>query len=66
MPMTPIERKVELLRAQVKMTDIARQLGVTIGHVSQVIAGNRRSPSVESAVADAIGKPVHRVFGDAA
>lgn len=66
MPMTPKERKIELLRADATMAEIARQLGLTIGHVSQVIAGKRRSPSVEQAVAAAIGKPVERVFGSRA
>lgn len=64
MPMTPKERKIELIKADKTMADIARQLGVTVSHVSQVVLGKRHSPSVEAAVAEAIGKPVTRVFGE--
>lgn len=62
MAMTPIDRKVELLRKGKSMSDIARALEVTPGHVSQVVAGERRSPRVEAAVAAAIGRPVQAVF----
>lgn len=62
MPMTPKERKIELMKADKTMAEIARQLGVTISHVSQVVLGKRRSPTVEAAVAEAIGKPVTKVF----
>jgi lambda repressor-like predicted transcriptional regulator len=66
MPMSPNDRKAELVRKAQTMTDIARQLGVSVSHVAQVVAGKRRSPSVERAVSEAIGKPVERVFGSAA
>lgn len=66
MPMTPKERKIELLKADATVSGIARQLGLSISHVSQVIAGKRRSPNVEAAVAEMIDKPVADVFGDAA
>lgn len=66
MTMTPNERKAELTRRGRKMREIATALDVTPSHVSQVIAGKRRSPSVEQAVAAAMGKPVAKVFGAAA
>jgi hypothetical protein len=66
MPMTPIEIKVELLRREVTLASIARELNVTDGHVSQVVSGKRRSPVVEAAVAKAIGRPVGDVFSAAA
>jgi transcriptional regulator with XRE-family HTH domain len=62
MAMTPLERKIELMRREVTMAAIARQLGVSKAHVSQVVAGLRRSPNVERAVAEAIGRPRARVF----
>lgn len=62
MPMTAKDRKIALLRRDVTMSAIARRLGVTTGHVSQVVAGRRRSPTVERAVAEAVGLPVGRVF----
>lgn len=60
--LTRIERKIALLRAGVTMTEIARDLGITVQHVSHVIAGKARSPRVEQAVAAAIGKPASQVF----
>lgn len=62
MPMTPMDRKVELMRREKKLTDIAKQLEVSVNHVSQVVAGKRRSPRVEEAVAQVLGKPVTQVF----
>jgi transcriptional regulator with XRE-family HTH domain len=62
MPMTPIEIKVELLRKGLTLAGIARDLNVSGAHVSQVVSGKRRSQVVERAVAEAIGKPVARVF----
>lgn len=66
MPMTPAERKAELVKNGTKIIDIAKALGVSQAHVSRVVKGERRSPTVEAAVADAIGKPVKKVFGAAA
>lgn len=44
------------------ITRIAVDLDVTVSHVSQVMKGVKRSPRVEAAIAQAIGKPVARVF----
>ncbi len=62
MPLSAKERKARLMLAGVTQTEIADRLGVTVMHVSHVIAGRRRSPRVEQAVADAIGSPPNRVF----
>lgn len=62
MPMTPLQRKVALMEKGVTFTEIAKQQGVTVQHVSHVNRGVRRSPSIEKAIADAIGKPIGRVF----
>lgn len=64
--MTPNERKAELVRNGRTMADIARELGCSIAHVSHVVAGRRRAPEVERAVAVAIGRPVTMVFEVAA
>ena len=63
MPMSPNDRKAELVRLGVTAAEIARTLGLARAHVSQVLAGSRRSPRVEAEVARVIGKPVERVFG---
>lgn len=60
--MAPNEIKAELVRREQTMTAIANELAVSPSHVAQVVAGKRRSPRVEEAIARAIGKPVGRVF----
>jgi lambda repressor-like predicted transcriptional regulator len=62
MPLSPNDRKAELVRRGVSMSEIARRLEVTPQHVSQVISGDRRSTPVEAAVAAAIGMAVAEVF----
>lgn len=62
MPLTPQDRKAELVRKGLSMSDVARQLDLSLNHVSKVIAGERRSPRVEQAVAELIGMPVTKVF----
>lgn len=60
--MSPLDRKIALLKRDTTLTAIASDLDVTVSHVSQVLAGKRRSPRVEQAVAELIGKPVSQVF----
>lgn len=62
MPLTPQDRKAELVRRGLTMSDVARSLGLSLNHVSKVIAGERRSPRVERAIAKRIGQPVESVF----
>lgn len=62
MPMRPRDRKAELVRAGVTQADIARQTGFSPAYVNDVIAGNRRSPAIEAAVAQAIQRPIDQVF----
>lgn len=62
MTMTPAERKAELMRRGVTQTAIAERLGVHLSHVGHVVNDRRRSVAVEQAIAEAIGKPVKKVF----
>ena len=62
MPLTALERKAQMVLKEVQQSDLAAQLGVTPSHVSMVVSGERRSPRVEQAIADAIGLPVAEVF----
>jgi transcriptional regulator with XRE-family HTH domain len=64
MTMSPIDRKVALIRKGIAMTEIARALEVSHTQVSRVVAGERRSPRVEQAIADALGLPVREVFDE--
>lgn len=63
MALSPVERKVALLREGVTVSALAEQIGVTVSHVSQVVLGKRRSPRVEAAVAAAIHQAPEDVFG---
>ena len=53
------------LRAEAgtSLANIAKSLGVTRGHVSMTLYGNRSS-RVEKAIADALGESVETVFPD--
>ncbi len=62
MPMTYKQRKIALIEADMSMSDLARELGVTPSHVSQVVRGERRSPRIEARIAEVIGSPVDEVF----
>ena len=62
MTLSALQRKVALLEKGITIKSIADQLGVSLSHVAQVNRGVRRSPSVEIAIARAIGKPTSRVF----
>lgn len=62
MPMTPADRKAELVRRGKSISSVARELGVVAAHVNQVVNDKRRSLRVEQAIADAIEMPVEEVF----
>lgn len=64
MPLSPLDIKVELIRKGVTMSAIARELEppVSANHVSKVVAGERRSPRIEAAIAEKIGRAVDEVF----
>ncbi len=63
MPMLPIDRKVELVRRRISISSIARDLGYSQHHVSQVLYGYRRNERVELAIAAHIGQSREEVFG---
>ena len=60
MPMNRWDRKAQMPHGSV--TGIARQLGKSVGHVSQVLNDRRRAPDVEQEIAKVIGLPVEQVF----
>jgi lambda repressor-like predicted transcriptional regulator len=64
--MEPQDIKAELVRRKVKQADIARQVGHSAPFVNDVISRKRRSPAIEKAVAEAIGKPLKKVFPEVA
>ena len=64
MPMSGLDRKAELVRRGVTGMQIARELGYSSAHVSQVLLGTRRHERTEKAIAEKIGLPVVDVFGE--
>jgi len=60
--MTPVEIKIELLRAGINQSQIAKKLSVTPTLVNQVIWGIRPAKYVREAIAEAIGKPIEEIW----
>ncbi len=60
--MKPNEIRAELLKNDVKIKDIASELGLVSPCISAVISGRRRTPKVREAIARAINKPVNEIW----
>ena len=60
--MKPVEIKILMMRAGVTQTKIAKQLGITIPFVNQIISGIRPTKYIRESIADAIGKPVEELW----
>ena len=62
--MTPIEIKIELIRAGITQADIARRCEPPTSRqfINQVIAGRRDTPRIRECIAAALGLPVEKVF----
>jgi lambda repressor-like predicted transcriptional regulator len=58
----PIEIKVLLLRAKINQVAIARKVGVSASHISNVIKGRRSTKRVRVAIARAVGKRVSELW----
>lgn len=59
------ERKIALLEAGVRLTDIAAATGYSLQQVSAVNLGHRRCEPIEAAIADACQKTRESMFDDA-
>lgn len=64
--MTGREIKAALVERGVKQVEIARKTGHGPSFVNDVITRKRRSPAIEKAIAEAIGKPLKKVFPEIA
>jgi lambda repressor-like predicted transcriptional regulator len=60
--MTPVEIKIELLRAGINQNQIAKKVGCVPTLVSQVVHGIRPVRRVRQAIAETIGKPVEEIW----
>ncbi len=56
------DRKALLKARRLKLTVLAARWGVTKGHISRVISGERRSPRLERAIARALRLPLEQAF----
>jgi len=57
--------KANLILAGVTQSEIARSLGIKVASVNDVVSGKRKNPRIRSAIAEAIGKPVEKIWPDA-
>jgi len=64
--MTPREIRAEMVLRGVKLVDIAREAGVTVGRVHQTIynIGRNKGYQVRPYIAKAIGKTVEEIWPD--
>jgi Ner family transcriptional regulator len=62
MSMTVREIRAELILVGTNPARIAAKIGVTRQAVSLVLLGKLRSPKIERAIAQAIGRPADEVF----
>ncbi|MBE0598311.1 MAG: helix-turn-helix domain-containing protein [Desulfuromonadales bacterium] len=60
--MRPLDRRIALLQAGVKQSDIARAAKVTQPTVAKVIDDKTTSDRIQRLIAKAIGKRVEEVF----
>jgi transcriptional regulator with XRE-family HTH domain len=60
--MEPKKIKMLLIDAEVTQTKIARNLGVTVSFINQIITGLRPTRRVREAIAQAVGKPVEELW----
>ena len=63
MPLTPLERKAQMVLKEITQVALAAELGVTQSSISMVVSGERRNAVIEEAIARALGMPVDVVFG---
>jgi lambda repressor-like predicted transcriptional regulator len=60
--MTPLEIKIELLKAGISIRQLARQEGVSHTAMSYTIHGVNKGRKLREAVAQAIGKNVEEIW----
>lgn len=62
MPLSPLDRKAELVRRRIRQSAIAAKCGCSKSHVSDVLYGRRRNEEIERVIATAIGMTPEEVF----
>lgn len=62
--MSPVEIKIELMKAGVKQTDIARMCQVKAPHVYNVIHNTTVSARVRNVIAEILGKKAEQIWSE--
>jgi lambda repressor-like predicted transcriptional regulator len=62
--MRPEQIKAELAELGTSLAEISRDLKVSKVSLTNVVRGHGKSARIESAVAEAVGRPLHEVFPD--
>ena len=62
MPMSPIDRKIAMMRKRITQAEIGRRTGFSQTYVHEVVKGTRRSAVIEAAIVRAIGLKPADVF----
>ena len=62
MSLSPLDRKAELVRRGIRISDIARKYNYSISHAADVLHGRRRNEVIEGAIAELIGMKPDEVF----
>jgi transcriptional regulator with XRE-family HTH domain len=60
--MTEKEIKILMIRKDVRAVDIARKINVHRSWITNVIKGRRPTRRIQQAIADALNKPVEKLF----
>lgn len=60
--MTEKEIRVLMIRKDVRAVDIARKINVHRSWITNVIKGRRPTRRIQKAIADALDKPVEKLF----
>jgi transcriptional regulator with XRE-family HTH domain len=55
-------RKALIKQKGLSLTALARRFRITLGHLSRVVSGERRSPRLARRLARALGAPVEELF----
>lgn len=58
----PPDRKALLRTRNIMLKDLAKRVGVSRGHMTRVVAGERRSPRLQRLIARLLDMPVRKAF----
>ena len=54
--------RAAMLAKNISVTSIAKKLGIAVPNISQVIHGDKKTPRIRKAIADAVGIPISELW----